>query len=148
MNRLALFVLLLCPAWAWSAGRPMQIDDLFRFKRVADPQISPDGRHVVYAVGTVDLEANKILYHLWLASADGKGEPRQLTNASKSDRNPRWSPDGRTILFQSSRSGAPQLWAIDLQGGEARQLTHLSTGASMGTWSRDGKQIAFVSAVW
>ncbi len=148
MNRLALLVLLLCPAVSSSAGRPMQLDDLFRFKRVVDPQISPEGRHVVYAVGTVDLEANKVLYHLWLAPAEGKGEPRQLTNASKSDRNPRWSPDSKTILFESTRSGSQQLWAIDPTGGEARQLTHISTGASNGTWSRDGKQIAFVSAVW
>jgi dipeptidyl aminopeptidase/acylaminoacyl peptidase len=126
----------------------MQVDDLFRFKRVADPQISPDGQWVVYAVGAVDLDANKVLYHLWLAPSDGKGEPRQLTNASKSDRNPRWSPEGKAILFESGRSGSQQLWIIDLTGGEARQLTQISTGASNGTWSRDGKQIAFVSAVW
>lgn len=150
MRRLALLVLLLvfpC-APAGEKTRPMQVDDLFRFQRVADPQISPDGQSVVYAVGTVNLEANKVLYHLWLASASGKSEPRQLTNAAKSDRNPHWSPDGKSILFESSRSGTQQLWLIDLAGGEARQLTHLSTGAASGTWSRDGKKIAFVSAVW
>jgi dipeptidyl aminopeptidase/acylaminoacyl peptidase len=129
--------------------RAMTVDDLFRFKRVSDPQISPDGKQVVYVVGTVDKEANKIPSSLWLAATDGKGEPRQLTNAAgKKDRHPRWSPDGKRILFESNRSGESQLWVIGLDGGEARQLTTISSGASDAVWSRDGKQIAFVSAVY
>src|SRR5207245_2113599 len=88
------------------------------------------------------------LYHFWLATADGKSPPRQLTAATKSDRHPRWSPDGKWILFESSRSGASQLWLINTQGGEAQQVTDISTGASEGLWSRDGKRVAFVSAVW
>src|SRR5262249_4921718 len=66
----------------------------------------------------------------------------------KKDRHPRWSPDGRFLLFESNRSGANQLWVIDTTGGEARQLTTIATEASTGLWSRDGKQIAFVSAVY
>jgi dipeptidyl aminopeptidase/acylaminoacyl peptidase len=147
-------VLLLCLLWVSPAAaqRPMQVDDLFRFKRVADPQISPDGKTIVYAVTSVDLQGNRTSTNLWLVSTlpgDGpSGKPRQLTTTNKSDRHPRWSPDGKQILFESSRSGETQLWVIDVGGGEARQLTHLSTGASNGIWSRDGKAIAFVSAVW
>jgi dipeptidyl aminopeptidase/acylaminoacyl peptidase len=127
----------------------MTVADLFRFKRLSDPQISPDGRWVAYVVGTVDLGENKIPSNIWLAPADGKGEPRQLTNApGKKDRHPRWSPDGQRILFESNRSGENQLWVIGAAGGEAKQLTSISTGASDAIWSRDGKQIAFVSAVW
>src|SRR5262249_16907171 len=107
------------------------------------------GKQVVYVVGTVDMEANKIPSSLWIASTDGKGEPRQLTNApGKKDRHPRWSPDGKRILFESNRSGDSQLWIIGLDGGEAKQLTTISTGASDAIWSRDGKQIAFMSAVY
>ncbi len=143
-----LVVVLAAPATA-AGKRPMAVDDLFRFKRVSDPQISPDGKQVVYVVGTPDLEGNKVASSLWLAPADGKGEPRPLTNApGKKDRHPRWSPDGKTLLFESNRSGETQLWAIDIAGGEARQLTTISTGASDAVWSRDGKQIAFVSAVY
>ncbi len=147
-----LFVALLliaAPAAVFAEGkRPMTIDDLFRFKRISDPQISPDGKLVVYVVGSVDLEANSTSTTLWLASTDSKGEPRQLTNTTKKDRHPRWSPDGKHILFESNRSGDNQLWTIDLGGGEARQLTHISTEAGNGIWSPDGKHIAFVSAVY
>jgi dipeptidyl aminopeptidase/acylaminoacyl peptidase len=152
MERLAILLLVVvivtAPAAVFAEGkRPMTIDDLFRFKRVSDPQISPDGKLVVYVVGTVDLDANSISSTLWLAPTD-KGEPRQLTNTTKKDRHPRWSPDGKHILFESNRSGDNQLWIIALDGGEARQLTTISTGASNGIWSRDGKHIAFVSAVY
>src|SRR5207253_4711332 len=83
----------------------------------------------------------------WLVPAEG-GAPRQLTNSTKHDKHPRWSPDGKRILFESDRSGETQLWIIDLGGGEAKQLTTVATEASNGIWSPDGKWIAFVSAVW
>ena len=150
MKRLAVLFVLLMPAAAWGqpAGRAMTIDDLFKFQRLADPQISPDGKWVVYAVGTVDMEANRVVYSLWLASTDTPTKRKQLTSEKKSDRHPRWSPDCKSVLFESSRSGTSQLWIADIEGGEARQLTKISTGANTGVWSRDGKQIAFVSAVW
>ena len=55
-------MLLAVPAAVHAEGgkRPMKIDDLFRFKRVSDPQISPDGKTVVYVVGEVDLAATKL----------------------------------------------------------------------------------------
>jgi dipeptidyl aminopeptidase/acylaminoacyl peptidase len=146
--------LLLCLSAALSCSearaekkRPMTIDDLFRFKRVSDPQISPDGKTVVYVVATADLAGNKSSSNLWLAPTD-KGKPRQLTTAKAKDHHPRWSPDGKRILFESTRSGASQLWVIDLRGGEARHLTAIASEASTGIWSPDGKWIAFVSAAY
>src|SRR6478672_6013448 len=97
-----------------AAGRPMTVADLFAFQRVGDPQISPDGKSVVYQVGTVELDANKTSTNLWVAAADGKSAPRRLTTSTKSDRHPRWSADGKQILFESTRSGDSQLWMIDV----------------------------------
>jgi dipeptidyl aminopeptidase/acylaminoacyl peptidase len=127
--------------------RPMTVEDLFRFRRVADPQISPDGKSVAYTLTTVDLPGNRTTTNIWLAST-GDGERRALTNSTKHDRHPRWSPDGSQILFESDRSGESQLWIISVHGGEARQLTTIASDASNGIWSPDGKSIAFVSAVY
>ncbi len=128
-------------------GRAMKLEDLFRYKRVADPQVSPDGKYVAYVVTAVNLEANSTNADIWLVPAAG-GAPRQLTTAPKADRHPRWSPDGKQILFESTRSGDSQLWLINVDGGEARQLTSIATGASTGIWSPDGRNVAFVSAVY
>src|SRR4051794_6064587 len=144
----ALLMLLALPmAAADSRRRPMKIDDLFKFKRVSDPQVSPDGKHVAYVVASVDLENNKITSSLWLAPT-GKGEPKQLTNPPKRDRHPRWSSNGKHLLFESNRSGSWQLWVIGLDGGEAKQLTTLSTEANSAIWSPDGRLIAFTSTVF
>jgi dipeptidyl aminopeptidase/acylaminoacyl peptidase len=144
---LALLLLPCVPARAAERKRPMTVEDLFKFKRVADPQISPDGKLVAYTFTNVDLAGNKMTTNIWLVTSDG-GTPRQLTSSPKHDKHPRWSPDGKRILFESDRSGETQLWLIDMDGGEARQLTTIATEASNGIWSPDGKWIAFVSAVW
>lgn len=129
--------------------RPMKVTDLFAFKRVAAPQISPDGKSVVYQVTAVDLAANKSTTALWLAPADGTAEPKPLTDPKgKKDTNPRWSPDGTRVLFESTRAGAPQLWVVGRDGGEPKQVTNISTGASNGIWSPDGTHVAFVSTVY
>ena len=126
---------------------PLTLDEFFTLKRVSDPQISPDGKSVVYVVATVDMAKNATVSTIWLAPTDGS-PPRQLTGGPKKDRHPRFSPDGKQILFESDRSGESQLWIIDLAGGEARQLTTIATEARGGIWSPDGKSIAFVSAVY
>ena len=135
------------PAMAQSR-RPLQITDLFRFQRMGDPQVSPDGAMIAYTVTKVDLEANKTRTNIWVSGTGPEDKPRQLTNSTKSDRHPRWSPDSKQILFESTRSGEGQLWVIDLTGGEARQLTTLTTGAQGGIWSPDGTKIGFVSSVY
>jgi len=129
--------------------RSMKIEDLYKFKRVAAPQISPDGKSVVYQVSTIDFDANKSSTALWIAATDGKTPPKQLTDPKgKKDTGPRWSADGKKILFESTRSGSGQLWVLSVDGSEPKQVTEISTGASSGTWSPDGSHIAFVSSVF
>ncbi len=141
------WLLVAMPAMA-QTRRPIQVTDLFRFKRMSDPQVSPDGTMIAYTVTRVDLEANKTRTNIWVVGTGPEDKPRQLTTATKADRHPRWSPDSKKILFESTRSGEGQLWIIDLTGGEARQLTTLSTGAEGGLWSPDGSKVAFVSSVY
>ncbi len=129
--------------------RPMKLEDMYAIKRVAAPQISPDGKLVAYQLTTVDLEKNKSSTALWVAATDGKTPPRQLLDPKgKKDAGPRWSPDGKQILFESNRSGSSQLWVTSANGDEPKQLTNISTGAASGIWSPDGMHIAFVSAVY
>src|SRR2546422_537997 len=111
---LAACLLLAMTVGAADTKRPMKLDDMFKFKRVSDPQISPDGKTVAYVVADVDLDGNKTSSAIWLAATDGSTPPRPLTTSGKKDRHPRWSPDGKSLVFVSNRGGSTQLWLIDL----------------------------------
>ncbi|HEV3385859.1 MAG TPA: S9 family peptidase [Gemmata sp.] len=129
--------------------RPMRVEDLFKFKRVAAPQISPDGKKVAYQITSVSLAENKSTTALWIAATDGKTPPKPLTEPKgKKDSNSRWSPDAKMVMFESNRSGSSQLWVLPSEGGEPKQITTISTGAGNAIWSPDGSHIAFVSAVY
>lgn len=143
-----LVLILLSAAPTWAEGpAPLTVDDLLSVRRVSDPQLSPDGRHVAYVVTVIDKDKNTRNSDIWLVPITG-GEPKQLTASEKSDDRPRWSPDGRKIAFVSERDGESQIWVIDVGGGEARKITNISTGASGVIWSPDGKSLAFVSDVY
>ncbi|MGZ5469507.1 MAG: alpha/beta hydrolase family protein, partial [Candidatus Aminicenantales bacterium] len=133
---------------AQSAGKkPIAFDDFVAIQRVTDLQLSPDGTKIAFVVTVMDKSANRGLSDIWIVPSRG-GEPRRLTSSPAADMNPRWSPDGRTIAFISTRSGGPQVWTIDPNGGEAVQLTQISTGASGLVWSPTGTHLAFVSSVF
>jgi dipeptidyl aminopeptidase/acylaminoacyl peptidase len=112
-------------------------DDLSRFRLPADPQISPDGRRVLYTVRSVDGE--KYRQHLWV-------DDEPFTLGKVTDALPRWSPDGRTIAFvRTPEEGDPQIWLMSIAGGEPRPLTSLPPGRlSALEWSPDGGRLAFV----
>jgi dipeptidyl aminopeptidase/acylaminoacyl peptidase len=130
-----------------NAKRPITFEDLMKMQRISDPQVSPDGRWIAYVQGAVDFEANKVVKHIWLMGVDG-GSPKQLTTGDGSDSRPRWSPDGETIAFISTRGGKSQVWIIPVHGGEARQLTSISTEADGVTWARKGDALLFTSQVY
>lgn len=132
---------------AQEAGKhPITFEDMIKMHRVNDPQISPDGKWVAYAVSTPDIDANRNASNIWLVPTAG-GPASQLTQSGH-DSSPVWSPDGKAIAFLSSRGGDSQVYLLSLEGGEVQRLTKLSTGADLVKWSPDGKTIAFTSSVY
>jgi len=126
---------------------PLTFNDFIRIKRIADPQVSPDGTLVAYVVTEMNLEQNSSNSDIWVIPLKGE-EARRLTTHPKSDSHPRWSPDGKTLAFVSSRGGTPQVWLLNLSGGEARQLTHVAAGAAGVEWSPRGTHLAFLSSLF
>ena len=119
-------------------SHPFSIHDMLAMERIGDPRVSPDGAQVVFTLRTTDLEANRGRTDLWLVATDG-GEPRRLTSHTAGDYHPRWSADGTSIYFLSSRSGSSQLWRIPLGGGEAAPVTELPLDLSSFVLGPDGK---------
>jgi len=129
-----------------TAKHPITFDDMIKMHRIAEPQISPDGKWVVYTVATPDMDANRNASNIWMVPTAG-GAPQQLTQSGH-DSSPVWSPDGKTIAFLSSRGGDSQVYLLSLEGGEAQRFTKLSAGADLVKWSPDGKTIVFTSSVY
>src|SRR5256884_22242 len=109
--------------------RAISDSDLFAFRWVASPQISPDGRQAAYVLVTVNAKHDGYETSLWLVATDGASPPRRLTAGPK-DGGPRWSPDGTTLAFLRSKDGRPQLPLLPLAGREARPPDGPSQGGS------------------
>ena len=99
--------------------RKITIEDLYRLQFVADTQISPNGKSVLFTLSRCHPDRKKDTYesHIWRVRASG-GPAARFTNSNESESFPRWSPDGRRILFLSARDaeaekeGKAQLWMI------------------------------------
>ena len=126
------------------ARRRLLADDLYSLKFVNDPQVSPCGSKIAYV--QTHIEDKKYRSNIWLVPVHG-GEPVKFTNGPKSDKSPRWSPDGARLAFISDRDGSNQIWVIGSSGGEAVKITSLKSAPKEITWSIDGKRIAF-AAKW
>ncbi|MBA2432686.1 MAG: S9 family peptidase [Chthoniobacterales bacterium] len=155
---LALSLLLIIPAAAQTSPqtgtRPFTFEDMMKLKRVGDPQPTPNGQWVVFSASEVDWEENKTRSRLWIVPATG-GEARRLNPGTDNEESrPRFSPDGKRIIFTSKATDPAQIWicGFDPEKGELvgqpQQLTTLSTGGDGGIWSPDGANIVFVSKVY
>lgn len=133
-------------AAAAAAAPPFTATELMKLKRLTDPQLSPDGTRVAYVLTEIDLAGGVRNAELWLAPVAG-GEPRRLTSNPASDTRPRFSPDGRTLGFLSTRDGSSQVWQLELGGGEAKKLSSLATGVEAFEWL-GGFRLALVSEVF
>ena len=156
-SRVAAVFLLACAAGLigvaqGQARRPMTFEDMMKMRRLGDIAVSPDGRWVMFSATDVDLGKNTKTSHLFIVPVAG-GETRALTASLAGESRGRFSPDGKQILFESSREGGQQIWLADFDTaagtiGEPHKLTSLSTETDGAMWSPDGKQILFVSAVY
>ncbi len=127
-------------------ARPMKLVDVMNMPQIADPQLSPDGRQILFIESRADWKANRRIGHIWKVNTDGSGL-MQITSGADGEASPRWSPDGKVIAFIARRGGEPemgnQVFLISASGGEARALSTHVTSVSNISWSPDGALIYF-----
>jgi dipeptidyl aminopeptidase/acylaminoacyl peptidase len=141
---LALVLGLACVAAFGQEGRDTRnliVDDYFRIHRVSDPQISPDGKWVAFAVSTMDLEEDESETRIWMVPVEG-GEAIPMTARGSSASRPRWSPDGKYLSFLAARDDdKAQVWTLFRKGGDSVQLTKVAQGVKSYDWSPDGGKL-------
>lgn len=123
--------------------RALTTDDFTNIAVYSDPQVSPNGSTYAFVSTTVN-EEKEYISHLYLQSLQEK-TLTQWTFGNEKNSHPRFSPDGSQLVFQSNRSGTPQLWLMNINGGEAKQLTTFKHGATNPVWTNDGTKIIFTS---
>ena len=143
-----LFPLLIAPLSAPLAAqsiprRAMTFEDFAAVRAVSDPQLSPDGRTVLYTVRVADVDANRRIGRTFAVNMTG-GTARQFPAPDVDATEARWSPDGRRVAYIAGG----QLWVADADGGNRRQITTLNGGATGPVWAPTGATIAFTSAVY
>jgi len=130
--------------------RPIAPIDYYRLQNISDPQISPDGKWIVYTLSTVDTIKDKRNRDLWMISWDGKDNV-QLTNGPGNESSARFSPDGKYISFTASRGDdddkeekKSQVYLLDRRGGEAKKLSDVKGDIEDYVWKPDGSGILLV----
>lgn len=123
----------------------LHAEDLLDFRFLSDPQLSPDGKQLVFVQRTIN-EKKKYESSLYIQNLETK-QIHRFTQGSSKDSSPRWSPDGKTISFVSDRSGKGQIWLIPSSGGEAYQLTDIPNGASQPVWSPDSQKLLVTTSL-
>src|SRR6266478_6864402 len=123
--------------------------DLWDFVWIGDLQVSPDGSRVVFVRVTVNEKKEGYNTSIWSVPVTGDGAPYQLTKGDH-DTTPRWSPDGKFLLFlrtteKDVKPEPPQLAILPMAGGDSFVFTDLPKGAANPVWAPDGKSVAFTT---
>ena len=141
---LAAAALLPVPTAAQAPMKKLSLESYLDMESVSDPQVSPDGREIVYTRGWVDKVNDRRESSIWIMNADGSRN-RFLVDGS----GPVWSPDGTRIAYTApgdpSGSQVFVRW-MDAEGATT-QVTRVENGPSGLRWSPDGRWIAFGMSV-
>jgi dipeptidyl aminopeptidase/acylaminoacyl peptidase len=149
VSRLSLMLFLaatsgLAQETAQKTPRAITIDDFFQIRDVSQPELSPDGQWIAYAVRARMLKEDKSEQRLWMISTHG-GDALPMTAEGVSSGHARWSPDGKYLSFLSSRDGGKsQVWLLDRRGGEAVKLTDAAQGVDDFEWSPDSTRLVLI----
>lgn len=117
-------------------------ETFMEMESVGSPDISPDGKHILFTRGWIDKMNDRSRSNLWIVDVEGR-RVRELTHGNWRDFSPVWSPDGRKIAFLSDRDETTQIHVLWLDTREVAQLTHLEQSPSELRWSPDGKMLTF-----
>ena len=116
--------------------------DVFQLELARDPQISADGKTVVYARTFHDIDSDRSLSNLWTIDI-ASGDHRPLTTGTANDQSPRFSPDGTRLAYVSNRDDGAQVWLRWLDTGQTAKLSSLPQAPGGVAWSPDGKWLSF-----
>ena len=125
-----------------AAGGPLQAADIFSLEMANDPQISPNGRFVVYQRRSNDIMTDRTRSALWIAPYDG-GSNRPLVTGAGEYSSARWSPDSSQLVYIANEDDQSLLKTVWVDSGRSATLAHLPGGAGNLSWSPDGRWIAF-----
>jgi dipeptidyl aminopeptidase/acylaminoacyl peptidase len=142
--KLTLFIILILVSFASAQDKKhLQMIDVFDLEYADDPQISSDGRHIVYVRNFMDIMKDRKRSNLWIVNVDGSAN-RALTSGIRNDFSPRWSPDGSRLLYASAmEESGSQIFMRWMDSGQEARLAQLTQPFDGLTWSPDGKWIAF-----
>lgn len=131
---------------AW-AKAPFTVDAMMKLLRIDDPQLSPDGKTIVFSVQSVDLAVNTKPASIYSVPVEG-GAAIRLAGEGLTNTRPRWTPDGKRILFVSDRSNSSQIWWMNADGSDQKPLTDIPAGAEGEVVSPDGKLLLFTTEAY
>ncbi|MGE0352351.1 MAG: prolyl oligopeptidase family serine peptidase [Gemmatimonadales bacterium] len=126
--------------------QPLTIGGFLALKTVSDPQISPDGSRVAYTVTTASLEADRNVSRVFVTDLD-RNITQEIPGGGGSDRSPRWDPEGKAVLFVSTRDTTPQIWRFQVDSGTMLRLTNLDRSLGDFVLSPNGKELVFTADV-